>query len=112
MCITLDKIDGFIRFCGDEFRLLVLRDNGLFDKFVDNIKRLIRKKGGIRDSINHNFRKIKIDSYNSFPIEKIMTFHNVIILIRSVVKKNKSEYYYNIFLERGSYKSKSDTRYF
>ena len=41
-----------------------------------------------------------------------MTFHNVIILIKSVVNMNKTEYYYNIFLEKGLYKDKSDTQYF
>ena len=56
------------------------------------------------DSINHNFGKIRIDSSNSLPIEKILTFHNVIILIKSVVNKNKNKYYYNIFLEKGLYK--------
>ena len=45
-------------------------------------------------------------------IEKILTFHDVIILIKLVVNKNKHEYYYNIFLEKGLYKDKSDTRYF
>ena len=63
-------------------------------------------KSGITDSINHNFGKIRIDSYNSLPIEKILTFHNVIILIKSVVNKNENKYYYNIFLEKGSYKYK------
>ena len=29
-----DKIDGFIRVCGSEFRHLVLFDNGLFDKIM------------------------------------------------------------------------------
>ena len=61
----------------------------------------------INISINHNF-----DSYNSLPIEKILTFHKVIILIKSVVNKNKNNYYYNIFLEKGSHKDKCDTRYF
>ena len=64
------------------------------------------------DSINHNFGKIRIDSSNSLPIEKILTFHNVIILIKSVVNKNKSEHYYSMFLEKGSFKDKSNTRYF
>ena len=35
-----------------------------------------------------------------------MTFHDVLILIRLVVSKNKNKYYYNIFLEKGSYKDK------
>ena len=36
-----------------------------------------------------------------------MTFHNVTILIMSVVNKNKNKCYYNIFLEKGSYKGSS-----
>ena len=38
---------------------------------------------------------------------KILTFHNVIMLIKSVVNKNKNKYYYNIFLEKDSYKDKN-----
>ena len=43
------------------------------------------KKSGITDSINHNFARIRIDSYNSLPIEQTLTFHNVIILPKLVV---------------------------
>ena len=57
-------------------------------KFTTKIKYLISEKGGITDSINHNFGKIRTGSYNSLPIKKILTFHNVIILIKSVVDKN------------------------
>ena len=32
-----------------------------------------------------------------------MTFHNVVILIKSVWNKDKNNYYYNIFLEKASY---------
>ena len=32
-----------------------------------------------------------------------MTFHDVIILIKSVSNKDKNNYYYNIFLENVSY---------
>ena len=45
-------------------------------------------------------------------MEKILTSHNLIILIKSVVNKNKNNYYYNIFLEKGQYKDKSNTEYF
>ena len=54
---------------------------------------LVSEKSGIKDSINHNFAKIRIDLYNSLPIEKILTFHNVITLIKSVVNKNENNYY-------------------
>ena len=32
-----------------------------------------------------------------------MTFHNVMMLIKSVFNKNKNNHYYNIFLEKASY---------
>ena len=74
----------------------------------DRIKYLISGKSGI----NHNFARIRIDSCNSLPIEKILTFHNVIIFIKSVVNKNKNKYYNNIFLEKGLYQEKFNTEYF
>ena len=61
----------------------------------------------ITDSINLNFARVRIDSYDSLPMEKMQTFHNVKIFIKSVV--NENHYYYNIFLEKGSYKK---TQYF
>ena len=69
------------------------------------------KKNGIAGSINHNFARIRIDSYNSLPIEKILTFH-AIILIKAVVSKNKNKCYYKIFLGKGSYKDKTNTQCF
>ena len=84
----------------------------MFDKICDNIKYLISEKRGIADSINHNSGEIRIDSFNYLPIEKILTFDNVIILIKSVVEKNKYNYYCNTFLEKGLHKDKSNKRYF
>ena len=54
--------------------------------------------------ISHNYAKIKVDPYGSLPLEKTITFYDVIILIISVFNKDKNNYYhYNIFLEKGSY---------
>ena len=72
----------------------------------------IYEKIDITDSINHNFGRIRIDSYNSLPIEKILTFHNFIIFIKSAGSSNKYEYYYNITLEKGSHKDESNTQCF
>ena len=55
---------------------------------------------GITTSINRNFAIIIIDSYNSLPIEKALTFHKVIILIKSVVNENTNNYFYNMFFEK------------
>ena len=52
---------------------------------------------------SHYFAKIKADSYDSLPIENTLTFHNVIILIKSVLKKDKNHCYYKILLEKWSY---------
>ena len=41
----------------------------------------------------------------------MLAFHNFIILIKSVVKEEKTNYY-NIFLEKGLHKNKSKTEYF
>ena len=98
--IKFDKIVGVIKL-HDGIRYLVLFDYGWSDKICNRIKYLISEKSGITNSINHIFSIIRIDSYNSLPIEKIMTFHNVIILLK-----------YNIFLDKRLYEDKSNTEYF
>ena len=75
-------------------------------KNCDKIKYLISKKCGITNSINYNFGKIRIDSCNSLPIRKILIFHNMIILIKSVVNKNKNKRYYYMFLGKDLCKGK------
>ena len=85
-----NKVDEFIRIRRGEFRHLVLFDYGLFDKICDKIKYLISEKKGITESINHNFGKIRICPFHYLLIENVLTFCNVIILIKSVVNKNKS----------------------
>ena len=46
-------------------------------------------KSDITYIFSHYFAKIKADSSDSLPIEKILTFHNVIILIKSILNKDK-----------------------
>ena len=77
--IRFNKIDGFIEI-NHEVKHLVLFDYGQFDKICNQIEYLISKKRGIPDSDNDSFARIRIDSYDSLPIEKIFTFHNVIIV--------------------------------
>ena len=54
-------------------------------------------------SSSHYFAKIKVDSYDSLPIEKRSTLHNVIIHIKSVLNKDKNYYFCKLFLEKRSY---------
>ena len=60
-------------------------------------------KSNLTCIICHNYPKIKVDSYNSLHLVKAMTFHDVIIHIKSVFNKDKSNYYYNILFEKASY---------
>ena len=60
-----------------------------FDKIDGFIK--------INDGINHNFARTRNDSYNSLLIEKVLTFHDVMVLIKAGVNKNENNYYIYFF---------------
>ena len=64
---------------------------------------IISEKSDIADDINYDFPRFRTDS-NSLPIEKELTFDNVMILINSVVNGNKNRHCYNMLLKKGSYK--------
>ena len=59
--IGFDKIDGLVKI-HNKIRYLVLFDYNYCDKICDKIKYLISEEGGITDSINHNFGRIRTDS--------------------------------------------------
>ena len=42
--------------------------------------------------------------HDSLPLEKTLFLHNIIILVKYVFNKNKNHYYYNISLEKRSYR--------
>ena len=100
--IRLDKIDRFIRVY-DGTRYLMLFGSKRYEFMYNRIRYLLSVKSGIRYFISHTYAKIKVDTYDSLPLEKTMTFHNVIILIKLVLNKDKNNYYYNIFLEKASH---------
>ena len=69
----------------------------------NSIRYLIGVKISITYVISHNYAKIKVDSYDSLPLEKTLTFHNVIIFTKSIFNNDKNNYSYNIFLEKALY---------
>ena len=81
-----------------ETRYLRLFRSEKYDGIYDRIRYLISLKRGITYTFSHYFAKIKVDSYDSLPTEKIMTLKNVIILIKSVINTDKNHYYYRMFL--------------
>ena len=96
-----DKVDGFIKIY-DGTRYLVLFSLERFNAIYGRISYCISEKSDTKYSINHNFSRIRIDSYHSLPRETTLPFHNVIILIKSIHNNNKNHCYYNIFLENVS----------
>ena len=48
--------------------------------------------------------KIKINSDDDLLLEKTLNLHNIVIFIKSIFSKNHNHYYYQIFLEKCSYR--------
>ena len=114
--IRFNKADGIIKI-HDGIRFLELSnsyndvyevyyriDSRIHNAIFDRIKYLVTEKSDDKDSANHNPARIRTDSYNSLPIEKILTLHNIIILITAVFNRDKNNYNYNTFLEKCLYK--------
>ena len=60
------------------------------------------KKSGITYCFSHNYARIKVDLFDSLPLEKTK---NVAIHIKSGWNKDQNHYYYKIFLEKVPYQS-------
>ena len=88
--IRLDKIDRFIISLDGKIKHLILFDYGLFSNICDKIKYLVSKKVALQIVLIIILEKSELT-------QEILTFHDVIILIKSVVSKNKNKCYYNIF---------------
>ena len=43
------------------------------------------KNKDITDSVNHTFVRIRIDSYNSLPTEKISSFYVIILIVKTLL---------------------------
>ena len=86
-------IDAFIR----------IYDGARHDAIYSRIIYLLSQKSGIPYIFSRYFTKIKVDSYDTFPKEKRLSLHNVIIIIKSILNKDQSHFYHKIFSEKYSY---------
>ena len=86
--IMFDIVDGFIRdYNGTKY--LAIFSSEKYNAIFNSIRYLVRVKSRIPCTISHNYGEIKIDSDDDFPLEKILTLHNVVILIKSVFNKDR-----------------------
>ena len=90
--IKPDKTDGFIRIYDGTIYLTFFGSEN-YDAIYNIIRYIISLKRSIRYIFFHYFVKIKVDSYDSLPLEKRLTLHNVIIHIKLVLNKDKNHYY-------------------
>ena len=96
--IIFDKADGFISVYDGTIYLVLFRPEK-YDVIYNRIRYPISKKSIIAYGFCHNYAKIKIDLNDSLPLEKALTLHNAVILIKSIFNKDQNHYYYTIFLE-------------
>ena len=75
--IRFDKVDGFIR-----IYFLFGPENANYNRIRD----LIDQKSYIIYIFSYNYAKIKIDSYDFFPVEESLTLHNVIMPGQFLIK--------------------------
>ena len=104
MLIKFNKIDGFVRVY-DGTRYIVLFGAEKYDSIYNKVRYYIGIKGGTTYVFSHNYARFKVDSYDFLLLEKTFNFHNVKKLIKSVCNKDKNNCYYNILLEKRSYKN-------
>ena len=71
-----------------------------YDAIYNRMIYLIGLKTSITYILCYYFSKIKVGPYDSLSIEKTLPLHNLILLIRSVLNKDKNHYCYKIFLEK------------
>ena len=85
--IMFVKLDGFIKGY-DGTKYLVLFGPEKYNAIYDRVRYFIGLKSGITYVFSHNYGKIKIDVDDDLPLGEMLTLHNIVILIKSVLNKN------------------------
>ena len=92
-----DKINGYIRgYDGTKF--VILFGGEKWDFIYNRIRYLTGVNSDITYVISDKYAKIEVDSYDSLIHLILLTFYNIIILIKSFFNKDKNNCYYNISL--------------
>ena len=87
--MIFDKVDGFIRdYDGTKYLVLFSPEKYII---YNRIRYLIGLKSGIVYVFSYNYAKIESDLGDDLPLEETLTLHNVVILIKSVLK-NQNHY--------------------
>ena len=90
-CISFDEVREFVKVY-DGIRYLLLFVSEKYDAFSNRIRYLLSQKSCITYVSFHNNSKIKIGSYDSLSLEKMLTLRIAIFLLKSVLHKDKNQY--------------------
>ena len=70
-----------------------------FTKFWDEIKNVIEARNkGKKGEYEKDFMKIKLNSDDNLPLNKMLKLHMLTVIVRSVVKED-GKYYRQVFLD-------------
>ena len=100
----INRIKGhFEEVNGDKYLTISSENGEIMQKYhnvFDGIKEIIKKINdyGQPAKYDHNYMKIKFNTDDSIPLNKIIYFPTITIIIRSVTKKD-GKYYPQLFLD-------------
>ena len=103
----IGEVDGFIEEKNENKYLIFAstdKNKEVLTKYTElwnKIKNLIKKINGQSSEYDEDFMKIKFDSDDNLPLNKILKRHNLTIVVRSVQRDNK--YYPQFFLGKFLY---------
>ena len=109
MYLVISDVDGYIEENNGNKYLTFAptgKNEKVLEKYVklwDEIKRHIQTINASEScKYDKDYMKIKLDSDNDLPLNKILKFHMIIIIIRHVFEKD-GKYYPQIFLDNCFY---------
>ena len=109
LCLIIDKTDGYIEEkYRDNYSLFTSSDGNKkvlakFTKFWDEIKHLIETiNEGTKGEYEKDFMKVKFNSDDNLPLNKILKLHMSTVIVRSTFEED-DKYYPQAFLDECLY---------
>ena len=104
----INKIKGHFEEVDEDKYLIISSDIGdimqKYQEVFDGIKEIIKKINGYSQPIKYddNYMKIKFNTDDNIPLNKIIYLRTITIIIRSVTQKD-GKYYPQVFLDECLY---------
>ena len=108
MYLIFNKIKGHSEEVDGDKYLIINSENGdelqKYQEVFDEVKEIFKKINGYNQPIKYdgNYMKIKFNTDDNIPLNKIIYFPTITIIIRSVTQKD-GKYYPQLFLDECLY---------